>query len=67
MKTGTCNRCCDSFAKDLIGSEKHEDNRETITKMLHKTVEIDVRCIDNESMKDVVDLTKIVKMPIQYE
>ena len=60
----------DSFAKDLIGSEKNmKIIGETITKMLHKTVEIDVRCIDSskESMKDVVDLTKIVKMPIQYE
>ena len=60
----------DSFAKDHVSSEKNmKIINETITKMLHKTVEIDVRCIDKdkESMKDVVDLTKIVKVPIQYE
>ena len=34
-----------------------------------RIVQINVRCIDKdkEDMKDVFDLTKIVKVPIQYE
>lgn len=58
------------FDKDLIDSEKNRKIiNEIITKMLQKSVQINVRCIDKdkENMKDVFDLTKIVKIPIQYE
>ena len=58
------------FDKELVDREKNRKViNETITKMLQKSVQINVRCIDKdkENMKDVFDLTKIVKVPIQYE
>ncbi len=58
------------FDKDMLDSEKHRKLiDETISKMLQKSVQINVRCIDKdkENMKDVFDLTKIIKVPIQYE
>ncbi|TAH67362.1 MAG: DNA polymerase III subunit gamma/tau [Anaerolineaceae bacterium] len=60
----------DSFAKDHVDSEKNKKViNDTISKMLQKTVQINVRSIDKdkENMKDIVDLTKLVKVPIQYE
>jgi DNA polymerase-3 subunit gamma/tau len=58
------------FDKVLVDSEKNKKLiNEIITRMLQKSVQINVRCIDKdkENMKDVFDLTKIVKVPIQYE
>ncbi len=58
------------FDKELIDTEKNRKViNEIITKMLQRSVQINVRCIDKdkEDMKDVFDLTKIVKVPIQYE
>ncbi|MDD4113054.1 MAG: DNA polymerase III subunit gamma/tau [Herbinix sp.] len=58
------------FDKELVSSEKNRKViNETISKMLQKSVQINVRCIDNdkENMRDVFDLTKVVKAPIQYE
>ena len=58
------------FDKELVSSEKNRKViNETISKMLQKSVQINVRCIDNdkENMRDVFDLTKVVKVPIQYE
>ncbi len=60
----------DSFDKELVNSEKHKKvMQETISKMLQKQVQINVRSLnkDNENMNDVVDLTKLIKVPIQYE
>ena len=58
------------FDRELVNSEKNQKViNETISKMLQKSVQVNVRCIDNdkENMKDVFDLTKLVKVPIQYE
>lgn len=58
------------FDKELVSSEKNRKViNDTISKMLQKSVQINVRCIDNdkENMRDVFDLTKVVKVPIQYE
>ena len=60
----------DDFAKEHVDSEKNRKIiKDTISTMLQKTVQINVRSIDKnkENMKDVVDLTKIIKVPIQYE
>ena len=58
------------FDKDYLDNDKHKKViDETISKMLQKSVQINIRNIDKdkESMQDVVDLTKIVKVPIHYE
>lgn len=60
----------DSFDKEHVDSEKNRKIiNETVSKMLQKTVQINVRCLnkDKENMNDVVDLTKLIKVPIQYE
>jgi DNA polymerase-3 subunit gamma/tau len=58
------------FDKEHVDSEKNKKViNDTISHMLQKSVQINVRSIDKnkENMKDVFDLTKIVKVPIQYE
>lgn len=60
----------DTLDKDMIDRETNmKVIHDTISDMLQKTVQINVRCLDKdkESMSDVVDLTKIIKVPIQYE
>ena len=60
----------DSLDKDMIDRDSHKKViHDTISKMLQKTVQINVRCLDKdkENMNDVVDLTKLIKVPIQYE
>ena len=60
----------DTLDKDMIDRETNMMViHDTISDMLQKTVQINVRCLDKdkESMSDVVDLTKIIKVPIQYE
>lgn len=60
----------DSFDKEHVDSEKNRKIiNDTVSKMLQKTVQINVRCLDKdkENMNDVVDLTKLIKVPIQYE
>lgn len=60
----------DSMDKDLIDREGHmKVIRTTISHLLHKQVQINSRYLDKnkERMEEVVDLTKIIKVPIQYE
>jgi DNA polymerase-3 subunit gamma/tau len=56
--------------KDLIERESHmELIKDTLASMLNKQVQISARYLDpaQEKMEDVPDLSKLIKMPIQYE
>ncbi len=60
----------ESIDKDMIEREAHlQVIHDTIAQMVQKQVQISVRYLDRskERMDDVVDLSKLVKMPIQYE
>lgn len=60
----------DVIDKEMLDSEKHKRViLDTIANMINKQTEISVRYLDKEkeNMNDVVDLTKIIKAPIQYE
>jgi DNA polymerase-3 subunit gamma/tau len=60
----------ESIDKDMIEREAHlQVINDTIAQMVQKQVQISVRYLDRskERMDDVVDLSKLVKMPIQYE
>lgn len=59
-----------SLDKDLIERENHlQLIKDTIAQMLHKQVQINTRYLDKskERLDEVVDLTKLIKVPIQYE
>jgi DNA polymerase-3 subunit gamma/tau len=56
--------------KDVIDREPHMQLiRDTIAHLIRKQVQISTRYLDKEKerMEDVPDLTKLIKMPIQYE
>ncbi|HHV09658.1 MAG TPA: DNA polymerase III subunit gamma/tau [Clostridiales bacterium] len=56
--------------KDFIDRENHMNLiKETLAGMFHKQIQISTRYLDRskERMDEVVDLSKLVKMPIQYE
>ncbi len=60
----------ESIDKDMIERETHmQVIKDTIAQLLQKQVQISVRYLDRskESMDQVVDLSKLVKVPIQYE
>ncbi len=60
----------ESIDKDMIEREAHlQVIHDTISQMVQKQVQISVRYLDRskERMDEVVDLSKLVKMPIQYE
>jgi DNA polymerase-3 subunit gamma/tau len=60
----------DSLDKDLIEREPHiQLIKDTYAQLLHKQVPISVRYIDRnkERMEEVPDLTKLIKVPIEYE
>ena len=60
----------ESIDKDMIERETHlQVIKDTLAQILQKQVPVSVRYLDRnkERMDDVVDLSKLVKMPIQYE
>jgi DNA polymerase-3 subunit gamma/tau len=60
----------DSLDKDLIDRESHmEVIKDTLASMLNKQVQVSTRYLDpaKEKLEDVPDLSKLIKMPIQYE
>lgn len=60
----------DSLDKDLIERESHmELIKETLASLVSKQVNVSVRYLDpaQERLADVPDLSKLIKMPIQYE
>lgn len=60
----------DIIDKELVDREGHKKIiLDAIAKMINKQTDISVRYLDKEkeNMNDVVDLTKIIKAPIQYE
>ncbi len=60
----------ESIDKDMIERETHlQVIKDTIAQMIQKQVQISVRYLDKnkERMDEVVDLSKLVKMPIHYE
>lgn len=60
----------DSFHKDILDRESHMQLiKDVLAQMLHKQVQISTRYLDQseESIEDVPDLTKLIKMPIEYE
>lgn len=60
----------ESIDKDFIDRETHlQVLKDTIAQLLQKQVQISVRLLDRnkERVDEVVDLSKLVKMPIQYE
>lgn len=60
----------DPLDKDLIDRENHmELIRETLASLINKQVQISSRYLNpqQERMEDVPDLSKLIKMPIEYE
>lgn len=60
----------DSLYKDLIDREAHMLLiNDTFAHLLHKQVHVSTKYLDQakERLEDVPDLSKIIKMPIQYE
>jgi DNA polymerase-3 subunit gamma/tau len=60
----------ENIDKDMIEREAHlQVINDTIAQMVQKQVQISVRYLDKskERIDDVVDLSKLVRMPIQYE
>ncbi len=56
--------------KDIIERENHMNlMKDTIAQLIHKQVQLSVRFLDKskERMDEVVDLTKLINMPIEYE
>jgi DNA polymerase-3 subunit gamma/tau len=59
-----------SLDKDLIDRETHlQLIKDAIASMIHKQVQISARYLDKtkERIEEVPDLSKLIKMPIQYE
>ncbi|MHB8127859.1 MAG: DNA polymerase III subunit gamma/tau [Mobilitalea sp.] len=60
----------DPVDKDLIDSETHmQIIKDTIASLIHKQMQINTRYLDKskESLEEVPDLSKLIKVPIQYE
>ncbi|NLC18847.1 MAG: DNA polymerase III subunit gamma/tau [Clostridiales bacterium] len=60
----------DPLDKDLIDRENHmELIRDTLASLINKQVQISTRYLNpqKERMEDVPDLSKLIKMPIEYE
>jgi DNA polymerase-3 subunit gamma/tau len=60
----------DMLDKDLIDRETHmQIIKDTIAQIIHKQVQISTRYLDKnrERIEEVPDLSKLIKMPIQYE
>jgi DNA polymerase-3 subunit gamma/tau len=60
----------ENLDKDMIERETHlQVIKDVIAQMIHKQVQVSVRLLDKnkERIEEVVDLSKLVKMPIQYE
>lgn len=60
----------DTLDKDLIDREVHlQLIKDTIAQLIHKQVKVSTRYLDKnrEQIEEVVDLSKLIKMPIQYE
>ena len=60
----------DPVYKDLIDREGHMQTiKDTIAQMIHKQIQVSVRFLDKnkESLEEVPDLAKLMKIPIQYE
>ncbi len=60
----------DPLDKDIIDRETHMQLiKDTIAQLLHKQVQVNVRYLDRnkERLEEVPDLTKLIKIPIQYE
>jgi len=60
----------ESLDKDLIEREAHlQLIKDVIAQLIQKQVQVSVRLLDRnkERIEEVVDLSKLVKMPIQYE
>jgi DNA polymerase-3 subunit gamma/tau len=59
-----------SLDKDLIDREGHlQLIKDVIAQMIHKQVQVNTRYLDKEKerLEEVPDLTKLIKVPIQYE
>jgi len=60
----------DPVDKDLIDSETHMQTiKDTIASLIHKQMQINTRYLDKskENLEEVPDLSKLIKVPIQYE
>lgn len=60
----------DQLYKDLIDREAHMQLiKDTFSQLIHKQVQISSKYLnkEKEQLEDVVDLTKLIKAPIQYE
>lgn len=60
----------DPLDKDMIDREAHmQVIKDTIAQMIHKQVSVSVRFLDRnrERLEEVPDLSKLIKVPIQYE
>ena len=60
----------DSLDKDILDREAHLNViKDTLAQLLHKQVQVNTRFLDKtkERIEDVPDLSKLVKMPIEYE
>jgi DNA polymerase-3 subunit gamma/tau len=56
--------------KEFIDREGHQQViKDTIAQLIHKQVQVNTKFLDKEKehIEDVVDLSKLIKMPIQYE
>ncbi|MGB4660586.1 MAG: DNA polymerase III subunit gamma/tau [Mobilitalea sp.] len=59
-----------SLDKDIIDRETHMQLiKDTIGLVIHKQVKIDTRYLDKakENIEEIVDLSKLINMPIEYE
>lgn len=60
----------DQLYKDLIDREAHMQLiKDTFSQLIHKQVQISSKYLnkEKEQLEDIVDLTKLIKAPIQYE
>ncbi|MDD3174581.1 MAG: DNA polymerase III subunit gamma/tau, partial [Herbinix sp.] len=60
----------DSLDKDFVDRETHvQIIKDAIAQLLHKQVQVSVRYLDRskEHMEEVPDLSKLIKVPIEYE
>lgn len=60
----------DSLDKDFIDREGHmQVIKDTLSQFLHKQVQVSTKLLDRskERIEDVPDLSKLIKMPIEYE
>ena len=60
----------DSMDKDFLDREAHMNLiKDILAQMVHKQIQVKTKFLDKtkETLEDVPDLSKLVKMPIQYE